>query len=175
MIRAPMAGRAALWAGLIAIVVNTALLHLAEVIPLKTEAGGLLKLLKMGFGDVIARSSISEIWLRLQLPAPDSVIFKTGFHVAVGLSMALVYAAYLEPRLAGSAWRKGLLYACGLWLINAFVLLPWIGEGIAGSRQLSFAGMTYYAVAHTVFFLLLAWLYARFRPDADEAVPVRGA
>ena len=167
MTRAPMSGRAAFWAGLIAIIVNTALLHLAEVIPLKTEAGGLLKLLKMGFGDAIAHSFISETWIRLQLPAPDSAIFKTGFHIAVGLSMALVYAAYLEPRLAGSAWRKGLLYACGLWLINAFVILPWIGEGIAGNAHLSFAGMAYYAAAHTMFFLLLAWLYARFRPDED--------
>ncbi len=175
MTRLPMSGRAAFWAGLIAIVVNTALLHLAEVIPLKTEAGGLLKLLKLGFGDVIARSSISEIWLQLQLPAPDSAIFKTGFHVAVGLAMALVYAAFIEPRLAGSPWRKGLLYACGLWLINAFVLLPWIGEGIAGSRQLSFAGMAYYAVAHTVFFVLMAWLYARFRPDGGETLSSRGA
>lgn len=174
MIRAPTSRRAAFWAGLIAIVVNTALLHLAEVIPLKTEAGGLLKLLKIGFGDLIARSSIGEIWLRLQLPAPDSVIFKTGFHVAVGLAMALFYAAYVEPRLAGSPWRKGLLYACGLWLINAFVLLPWIGEGIAGSRQLSFAGLAYYAVAHTMFFVLLASLYARFRPDGDRALSGRG-
>lgn len=175
MIRAALSGLAALWAGLIAIVVNTVLLHLAQFIPLRTEAGGLLKLLKLGFGDVLARSSITEIWLHLPIPTPDSAIFKTGFHVLVGLSMALVYAVFLEPRLAGSVWRKGLIYACALWLINAFAILPWIGEGIAGRAHLSFAGMAYYAVAHTVFFLLLAWLYARFRPDADPGMTVRGA
>jgi hypothetical protein len=32
-------------------------------------------------------------------------------------------------------------------------------EGIAGSRSLSLAGMIYFAVAHTVFFVLLAALY----------------
>jgi hypothetical protein len=38
-------------------------------------------------------------------------------------------------------------------------VLPWIGEGIAGRRYLSAAGMIYFAAAHTAFFALL---YARF-------------
>jgi hypothetical protein len=35
-------------------------------------------------------------------------------------------------------------------------VLPWIGEGIAGSAFLSAGGMIYFAAAHTVFFVLLA-------------------
>lgn len=76
--------------------------------------------------------------------------------------MALFYAYVLEPMLPGSALVKGLLYALLVWLANAFVVLPWIGEGIAGSAYLSAGGMLYFAAAHTLFFVLLALLYERF-------------
>lgn len=69
--------------------------------------------------------------------------------------------AVLEPYIPGSPWRKGAVYAAAVWLANAFIVLPWIGEGIAGHRYLTFAGMAYFAFAHTVFFLLLAVLYER--------------
>ena len=163
MSRPAMSFQAALLAGLIAIIINTALLHLAKFIPLEIQGGGLLKLLKMGFGDVLAASPINGIWHYLHMPAPDSEVFKTLFHVGVGLAMALVYAALIEPRLQGPAWLKGLLYALLVWLLNAFVLLPWVGEGVAGTGHLSLAGIAYYAIAHTVFFVLVAPLYAQLR------------
>lgn len=163
MSRPAISFRAALLAGLIAIIINTVLLNLAQFIPLRTEAGGLLKLLNIGFADIQATSFISDIWHRLHMPAPDSEVFKTLFHIVVGLVMALVYAALFEPRLPGQPWVKGLLYALLAWLLNAFVVLPWIGEGIAGIHHLSLTGMVYYAVAHTVFFVPLALFYARFR------------
>jgi len=76
--------------------------------------------------------------------------------------MAVFYAYVVEPLLPGTALVKGLLYALLIWLANAFIVLPWIGEGIAGSANISLGGMIYFAVAHTVFFVLLALLYARF-------------
>jgi hypothetical protein len=76
--------------------------------------------------------------------------------------MALFYAYVVEPLLPGTALMKGLLYALAVWLANAFIVLPWIGEGIAGSANLDAGGMIYFAFAHTVFFVLLALLYARF-------------
>jgi hypothetical protein len=48
-----------------------------------------------------------------------------------------------------------------VWLLNAAVVLPLTGEGLAGSVHLSLAGMTWFAAAHTVFFVLLAVLYQR--------------
>lgn len=156
--------RAALLAGLVAILVNTLLLHLADYIPLVTARGGLLTLLKLSFGDALARSAIGDLWNGLGLPKPDSALFVSGFHIVIGLLMAVVYAFLFEPFVRGSALVKGLLYALLAWLLNAFVLLPSIDEGIAGNHHLTFAGMAYYAVAHTVFFVLLAVLYARFRP-----------
>lgn len=151
---------AALWVGLIAILINTGILHLADFIPLQTAHGGLLKLLKLGLGSGLAQIGIPGAWHTLGLPAPGSEVFKTGFHIVVGLGMAVVYAFVVEPRFEGSAWVKGLLFALVLWLMNAFVILPLIGEGIAGSLHLSTAGMLYYAFAHTVFFVVLALLYS---------------
>jgi hypothetical protein len=153
---------AALLAGLIAIVVNTAVLEAADWIPLVTARGGLLKLLKIYFAAPLAGLGVADLWAALHLPAADTHAFKTGFHVLVGLLMAVFYAFALEPILSGSALVKGLVYALLVWFANAFIVLPWIGEGIAGSGFLSAAGMIYFAVAHTVFFVLLALLYARF-------------
>jgi hypothetical protein len=105
---------------------------------------------------------IADLWAALNLPGPDTHAFKTGFHIFAGLLMTLFYAHVLEPILPRSALAKGLLYALLVWLANAFIVLPWIGEGIAGSAHLSAAGMIYFAAAHTVFFVLLALLYAWF-------------
>jgi hypothetical protein len=43
------------------------------------------------------------------------------------------------------------------------VVLPLTGEGFAGSTHLTFAGMLWFAAAHTLFFVALGWLYARLR------------
>ena len=50
--------------------------------------------------------------------------------------MAVVYGVAVEPLLHGKPWWKGLLYAAGAWVANALIVLPWLGEGIAGSRTL---------------------------------------
>jgi hypothetical protein len=73
--------------------------------------------------------------------------------------MALFYAFVLEPTLRGPAWLRGLYYALGVWLLNAIVVLPLTGEGLAGSAHLGLFGMTWFAAAHTLFLVLLAVLY----------------
>lgn len=150
----------ALVAGSIAIGVNTALLAAADWIPLVTARGGLLKLLTMYFGPVLSRAGVGSVWVGLGLPAPDRTTLQLGFHVVVGLAMAVLYGGVLEPLLPGRPWWKGLLFAGAVWLANAFIILPWLGEGVAGSSDLSAPGMIYFAAAHTVFFVLLAVLFA---------------
>ncbi|HET9536281.1 MAG TPA: hypothetical protein VFP43_13205 [Mesorhizobium sp.] len=127
-----------------------------------TARGGLLKLLKMYLSAPLTSLVAADLWAKLSLLGPDTHAFKTGFHIVVGLLMALFYAYVLEPVLPGPALVKGLIYALLVWLANAFIVLPWIGEGIAGSAFLSAGGMLYFAAAHTVFFVLLALLYERF-------------
>ena len=138
-----------LLAGAIAIAVNTALLAAADFIPLVTARGGLLKLLTIYFGSALSRAGAGSGWVGLVLPAPGGTTFQLGFHVVVGLAMALLYAA-------------------AVWVANAFVALPWLGEGIAGSHTLGGPGTAYFAAAHTVFFVLPAVLF-------DSLCPPHGA
>ena len=153
---------AALAAGGLAIAINTVVLFAASSIPLVTAHGGLLTLIKPLASKLLVASGIASLWQAAHLPGVHSVIFQMGFHVAVGLGMAVFYALLVEPRLGGTAWRKGLIYAVAIWLLNAFLVLPAIGEGIAGSHSITLGGMLYFAMAHTIFFMLLALLYPKF-------------
>ena len=79
--------------------------------------------------------------------------------------MAIVYAA-IEPGLPGRWWARGLIYAMLIWLINASIVLPLLGEGFAGWRNLTPTGMVAFAMAHTAFFIVLA---ALARPPPTKA------
>ena len=150
-------------AGSIAITINSAVLAAADWIPLETAHGGLLKLLTILLDDSFKKVGIVGLWYASGLPEVASQEFKLGFHLFVGIAMAAVYAVAIEPIFAASAWLKGGLYAVVIWLANAFIVLPWIGEGVAGSRSLGTMGIIYFAAAHTLFFVLMAVLYERLR------------
>lgn len=159
---------AGLLAGAGAIGVNTALLAGADAIGFTTARGGLLRLLREAAGSLAPHLGLAELWTGTLAPAISGPLFKTGFHVFVGLLMALFYAFVLEPVLPGRPLVKGLIYAGLVWLSNALMVLPLIGEGIAGSQALDASGMTGFALIHTIFFVLLALLYARFRARPDR-------
>jgi hypothetical protein len=144
----------ALLAGAVAIALNIAALAAADFVPLATAHGGLLRLLVILMGNT--------------LPIPAGSTFQTAFHIVVGMAMALFYAFVLEPVLRGPGWVRGLIYAAAVWLANAAVVLPATGEGFAGSRHLTLAGMVWFAAAHTLFFVVLAVLYERLRDGEAE-------
>ena len=148
--------------------INVAQLHAAELIPLQITHGGLLALFKQLVGEGVSRIGLSSLWASWGLPPADSASFKLGFHILIGLLMAIFYAFAVKPFLSGPAWIEGMLYALFAWLANALIVLPWIGEGIAGSKHLSIAGMVYYAFSHTVFFVTLALLYHRFTSNTQS-------
>lgn len=157
---------AALFAGAIAIGANTALLLGADAIGLTTARGGLLRLLRDIAGALAPRLNLAGAWNDVLAPATSGQGFQIGFHLVVGLLMAIFYAFALEPILPGRPLVKGLIYALMVWLLNAFAVLPLTGEGIAGSNHLGAAGMVGFALAHTVFFVVLVVLYARLRAKA---------
>ena len=140
---------AALLAGVVAIALNIAALAGADLVPLATTRGGLLRLLVILTGNA--------------LPITAGSAFQTAFHIVVGIAMAVFYAFVLEPVLRGPSWLRGLIFAVAVWLANAAVVLPATGEGFAGSRHLTPAGMVWFAAAHTLFFEVLAVLYERLR------------
>jgi hypothetical protein len=90
-LRAGRAGRAKIMpraaaarlAGAVAILLNMAVLAAADLVPLATAHGGLLRLLVILTGGAIT--------------APASAAFQDAFHIVVGLAMALFYAFALEP------------------------------------------------------------------------------
>jgi hypothetical protein len=86
--------------------------------------------------------------------------FQPIFHLAAGIMMALFYAFILEPVLPPGAAFKGWLYAIAVWIMNAAVIFAVSGEGFAGCAHISLAGIIWYAGAHTLFFLVLAYGFA---------------
>jgi hypothetical protein len=145
-----------LCAGAVAIALNEAVLLAADLIGLQTAHGGLLKLLVQLTGLIV----------------PHSDAFNIAFHIAVGLAMAVLYGLVLAPRWRGKPWALGLLYAVAVWVMNAFLVLPAIGEGAAGSASLGMAGIAWFAVAHTVFFVSLAQLYAWMAAAPGTTLPL---
>jgi hypothetical protein len=104
----------ALLAGGLAIALNAGLLAAADRIPLVTARGGLLKLLRNYLEQPLAATGIGACWARFGLPSPTSAAFQAGFHVVVGLAMA-VLRTDRESLSAGSASacrREGLLIVC---------------------------------------------------------------
>jgi hypothetical protein len=160
---------AALLAGSVAIILNTLALNAADLFGLETARGGLLRLIVSSPPGSIDRLGIASSWAAINGPPINSKSFQTGFHLFVGLLMALVYGFALEPYLPRSTAVKGWLYAIGVWLINACVVLPATGEGFAGSAHLTVAGMLWYAASHTLFFLTLAYGFALLMREPEPA------
>jgi hypothetical protein len=154
---------ASLEAGAMAIVLNTAALKLADVLSLPTAHGGLLRLISPWLAGPLNASGLTFLWQQAAGPPLGSAVFQTGFHLAVGIVMAVFYAFAVEPLCDGRTIAKALVYAVAVWLLNAAVVLPLTGEGFAGSEHLSFTGMAWFAAAHTLFFLILALLYRALR------------
>ncbi len=150
---------AALAAGAVAIAINILMLDAFDAAGVVTARGGLQKLARMWLSAPLTRAGADNAWTALALPGPDTPVFKAGFKVAAGLLMALAYALLLEPVLGGRWPGKGLVSAVLFWLVNALAVLPLLGEGVAGLHTLTPLGLFCYAVAHTMFFVALAWMY----------------
>lgn len=146
-----------LQAGAIAIVINILLLQMGAALGLQTGHGGLLKwsVMQLHLGPIQ--------WHKAPLASLPMAAWKIGFHFVVGIGMALFYTLILEPLLRNrfTPMQSGLLYALLVWLANAFVILPGLSMGIAGSAVIPVSGMLYFAFAHTAFFVILAMVYAR--------------
>jgi hypothetical protein len=157
---------AALIAGAVAIALNTLALKAADLFQLATAHGGLLRLVTSLLSRPFVRFGLSTLWADLHGPMPNDSLFQTGFHLLVGIMMAVFYAFVLEPLLPSGTAFKGWLYALVVWIANAAIILPLTGEGFAGSATLTVAGMVWFAGCHALFFLVLAYGFAALMHDA---------
>ena len=164
---------AALLAGALAIVLNTFALKAADLVPLATARGGLLRLITPWLSQPLEHLGVSRLWAMVGGPAPSTPAFEIGFHIFVGLLMAMFYALLLEPLPPKRAWTKGLFYAASVWILNAAVILPATGEGFAGRSHLTTAGMLWFGAAHTLYFIVLASSYAALRRSSWGVIAFR--
>lgn len=154
--------RAGLFAGFLAISVNTVVLKAAEPLGFLAESGGLLRLHVIYLGPVVQRLGISLWWTSVGLPPPSSLWFWLAFHYLTGFVMVFLYSILFEPVLPGRGLTKGTLFSVLPWLINGLVVLPLLGQGVFGHQKLPVSGMVYFLAANWSFGALLAVLYQRF-------------
>ncbi len=155
--------RASLLAGLIAISFNTLMLKAAHLFGIVAENGGLLRLHVIYLGSLVERSGIAGWWIKAALPGPNSLPFWLVFHYATGMVMVFLYTYVFESRLPSSVLVKGSVFSLLPWLINGLIVLPLLGQGPLGLRQIAVSGAVYFFVANWVFGATLAVFYEKFR------------
>lgn len=115
-------GRAAL-SGLIGALANSLAIRLTAAAGIDAGTGGLSKWLATHLNRGLGTSLPTRLGPRAQ----------EGFHTAVGIFSALVYAAIFYRLLRGPGWLRGLVYSQGMWIVQALVILPWLGKGYFGA------------------------------------------
>lgn len=55
-----------------------------------------------------------------------------GLHVVAGLAWAVVYTAFVEPRLSGTGLQRGVKFSLVPWLLSIIVFFPLAGAGFLG-------------------------------------------
>lgn len=152
---------AALAAGVIALVPNELGLQAADLFGLAIAHGGLLMVVRMLAGKAFGLIGLSALWMNTVLPETVGNPFQIFFHVMVGVAMAIFYAICVDPNLRMGGLLKGFWYGVIVWLLNALVVLPASGEGVAGLNTISAVGAIWFAGAHFAFFLTLGWSFDR--------------
>lgn len=117
-------------------------------------------------GNALQRWSYALVHNPMADRTADSVVLAIGANLAVGLLLALVYARYIEPRLAGSGWWKGLQFSLIPWLLSLIVFLPLMGGGLfgmdIGAGPLPILGNL---ILHLVYGAVLGLAYAEAAED----------
>lgn len=159
---------AGFWAGLIAITVSTIILRLAEPLGIQAGGGALLRFATLVLGPVIEGLGIDGVWTATGLPAPSSMSFRLAFRFLAGFGMVFLYVFALERVLPGNGLVKGVLFSFLPWLVAGLVVMPILGEGVFGLRQIPVSGATYFFAANLSLGVVLGVLYERFRGSGDE-------
>lgn len=119
--------RRAIFAGVVAALANSAAIRLAQLSPVPPGTGGLAKMTL-----ALANQSLATFGLGSPLPADFSPLGQQIFHLGIGATMALIYALFVYRWLNGPGWLRGLVFCQVMWLLQAFVVLPWTGAGLLG-------------------------------------------
>jgi hypothetical protein len=153
----------ALLCGALATAVNMAILATLGPARIRTTHGGLLRLLALGVVRVGHSPGINPAY-----PADAQPLFAAGVSGGIPYRYGPVdgrrLCIFSGTPAPSSPLLRGVLYGTAIWLLNALIVLPAIGEGIAGQYHLSAAGMGGFAGAHMSYFLTLSFLTSSLRP-----------
>lgn len=149
-----------LWAGTIAIALNTLILKVAQPLGIQAESGGLLKLV-LSLLPVGVRSGFFH-----------TTVFWYIFHFATGAVMVILYAVSFG-RMKTGWFCKGLLFSLCPWLINGLLVLPMLHQRVFGIGTIPVLGIAYFFLANLVFgfslVLALRLIDRRYRRQAQKA------
>lgn len=76
--------------------------------------------------------------------------------------MLLTYFLLLAPRMTGSRWINATVFAVFVWLLNAALVLPLLGQGFAGLKKISAIGVAYFFLANWAFVLVAEYASCLF-------------
>jgi hypothetical protein len=117
-------------------------------------------------GNVVQRWSWALVNNPVAERTADGVVLAIGANLAMGLLLALVYARYVEPRLSGPSWWRGLRFALVPWLLSLVIFLPLMGGGLfgmdVGAGPLPIVGNL---ILHLVYGAVLGGAYAEAAED----------
>ncbi|HEY3081145.1 MAG TPA: DUF6789 family protein [Chloroflexota bacterium] len=135
-----------------------------------TVAGGLALLAGYAIAVVLSYVLPGQLgaWFAALIQNPttrmvnDQLALALLLHFGVGIALGLVYAAFVEPRLDGPGWRRGVLFALVPWALSLVFFLPLVGGGLfglgLGAGPLPIIGNL---ILHLVYGAVLGWVYAR--------------
>ena len=95
-------------------------------------AYGLASSIGAAGGGILQRWSWALVHNPVAERTADGVVLAIGANLAMGLLLALVYARYVEPRLSGPSWWRGMMFSLIPWLLSLVFFLPLMGGGLLG-------------------------------------------
>src|SRR5437879_5286434 len=103
---------------------------IAGFVAIGTSTGVLMVAYVLANGIADSQADFLRRWL-WQLTHNDVVAFSSGrpaialaLHVVLGLVWAVVYARFVEFRLSGPGWRRGMLFSLVPFVFSLLILLP---------------------------------------------------
>jgi hypothetical protein len=103
---------------------------IAGFVAIGTSTAAMMVFFVLANGLADSQADFFRRWL-WQLTHNEVVAFSSGrpaialaLHVLLGLVWAIVYARFVEYRLSGPGWRRGMIFALVPWIFSLLILLP---------------------------------------------------
>lgn len=89
-------------------------------------------------------------------------------HFFIGAVIWGALYAWLDAKLPGPHWLRGILFATGAWLLMMIVVMPMAGAGVFG-LQIGMMAPVATLVLHWIFGAVLGGLYGAWAPSLRAA------